>query len=217
MTEPARAQPVTRDVVVETALRLVEEHDVSALTMRRLAAELGTAVTSIYWHVGNRDALLDLLVARLLEDMETVRPAGRTPRARITSLLTQWRVRLLERPHLIGFAHERGRTGALFQPMQAALARQLAMLGVSGARAAGIIRALQVHVSASVVLERTASRGPATLPTDATAWGDEPFDPELVAVLATPIDYGAAFAVGVDALLDHLLPAEEDHAHHRHP
>src|SRR3954463_15732440 len=100
MSQPARAgreQPVTRDEVVETALRLVEENDASALTMRRLAAELGTAVTSIYWHVGNRDALLDLLVERLLADMGTVQPSGRSPRARIASLLRQWRARLWER------------------------------------------------------------------------------------------------------------------------
>src|SRR4051794_2663946 len=96
-----RQQPLTQDLVVETALRLVEENDVSALTMRRLAAELGAAVTAIYWHVGNRDALLDLLVDRLLADMGTVRPTGRTPRARVGSLLRQWRARLLERPHLI--------------------------------------------------------------------------------------------------------------------
>jgi hypothetical protein len=101
--------------------------------------------------------------------------------------------------------------------MQSALARELAALGIGGTRAARVIRALQVHVSASVVLERTASRGPATLPTDATAWGDEPPDPELVTALATPIDYAAAFAVGVDALLDHLLSAGEGHAHQRHP
>jgi AcrR family transcriptional regulator len=202
-----REQPVSRDLVVETALRLVEEHDVSALTMRRLAAELGTAVTAIYWHVGNRDALIDLLLERLVSDMGDVRLSGRTPRTRVTSLLSQWRVRLLERPHLIGFAHERGQTGALFQPMQAALARELAALGLHGARAARIIRALQVHVSASVVLERTATRGPATLPTDAEAWDDVSSDSELVAALAVPMDYGATFATGVEALLDHLLPS----------
>jgi TetR/AcrR family transcriptional regulator, tetracycline repressor protein len=206
LTEPARAQPVTRDEVVETALRLVEENDVSALTMRRLAAELGTAVTSIYWHVGGRDALLDLLVERLLADMGTVLPAGRSPRARVASLLRQWRARLLERPHLIGFAHERGQTGAMFQPMQAALARELAVLGLHGARAAAIIRALQVHVSAAVVLERAAGRGPETQPTDPEAWGTHPDDPALVAALVEPLDYDDAFEVGIIALLDRLLP-----------
>jgi AcrR family transcriptional regulator len=200
-----RDRPVTRDEVVETALRLIEDNDVSALTMRRLAGELGVAVTSIYWHVGNRDALLDQLVERLLTDMGGFRVSGHTPRARITSLLRQWRQRLWARPHLIAVAHERGRTGAMFQPVQAALARELAGVGLRGEAAALAVRALQVHVTASVVLQRAASRGPATTPTDPTAWADSD-DPELVAALAEPLDYDAVFTLGVDALLDRLLP-----------
>jgi AcrR family transcriptional regulator len=199
-----RDQPVTRDEVVDTALRLIEDHDVTALTMRRLAAELGVAVTSIYWHVGNRDALLDLLVEKLLADMGDVRPAGRTPRARITSLLQQWRRRLWDRPHLIAVAHERGRTGAMFQPVQAALARELAAVGVVGRDAALAVRTLQVQVTASVVLQRAAERGPATTPTDPAAWPDPP-DAQLVAALSEPLDYDEVFTLGVDALLDRLL------------
>ena len=202
---PARGRPVTSDEVVETALRLIEDNDVSALSMRRLAAELGVAVTSIYWHVGNRDALLDLLVERLLADMGGVRPSGRTPRARITSLLRRWRQRLWERPHLIAVAHERGLTGAMFQPVQAALARELSAVGLHGEGAALAVRALQVQVTASIVLQRAASRGPSTTPTDPTAWRDSD-DPDLVAALAEPLDYDAVFALGVEALLDRLLP-----------
>jgi TetR/AcrR family transcriptional regulator, tetracycline repressor protein len=202
---PARERPVTSDEVVETALRLIEDNDVSALSMRRLAAELGVAVTSIYWHVGNRDALLDLLVERLLADMGGVRPSGRTPRARITSLLRQWRQRLWERPHLIAVAHERGLTGAMFQPVQAALARELSAVGLHGEDAALAVRALQVQVTASIVLQRAASRGPSTTPTDPTAWRDSD-DPDLVAALAEPLNYDAVFALGVEALLDRLLP-----------
>jgi AcrR family transcriptional regulator len=207
MTSPAREprNPVDPDLVVETALRLVEEHDVAALTMRRLAAELGTAVTSIYWHVGNRDALLDLLVERLIADMGSVRLSGRAPRARISSVLRQWRDRLLARPHLIAIAHERGRTAEMFQPLQAVLARELATVGLHGEGAALAVRALQFHVVAAVVLQRTAGRGPATNPTDPAAWPDTP-DAELVAALATPLDYDQMFVFGLDALLDRLLP-----------
>jgi len=208
VSTPAREprSAVDGDVVVETALRLVEEHDVSALTMRRLAAELGTAVTAIYWHVGNRDALLDLLVERLIADMGTVRVTGRTPRARISSLLRAWRQRLLERPHLIAIAHERGRTAEMFQPMQAGLARELAAVGLHGEAAAAAVRVLQFHVVASVVLQRTAGRGPATNPTDPAAWPDIP-DPDLVGALAVPVDHDEMFRFGLDALLDRLLPA----------
>lgn len=205
MTQAARRdRPVTRDEVVDTALRLVEDNDVSALTMRRLAAELGVAVTSIYWHVGNRDALLDLLVERLLADMGGVRPSGRTPRARITSLLRQWRQRLWDRPHLIAVAHERGLTGAMFQPVQAALAAELAAVGLHGRDAALAVRALQVQVTASVVLQRAASRGPQTMPTDPAAWQGSR-DRALVTALSEPLDYDEVFTLGVEALLDRLL------------
>jgi TetR/AcrR family transcriptional regulator, tetracycline repressor protein len=208
VSQPAREprNPVDRDVVVDTALRLVEEHDVSALTMRRLATELGTAVTAIYWHVGNRDVLIDLLVDRLVADMGTVRLTGRTPRARIASLLRQWRDRLLQRPHLIALAHERGRTAEMFQPMQAVLAHELGTLGVRGQQAAFAVRVLQFHVVAAVVLQRTAGRGPETNPTDPAVWTDEP-DEVLVDSLAVPLDYDATFLFGLDALLDRLLPA----------
>jgi TetR/AcrR family transcriptional regulator, tetracycline repressor protein len=202
---PAPRDQVSRDVVVETALRLIEENDISALTMRRLAAELGTAVTAIYWHVGNRSALLDLLVDRLLIDMGKVRISGRTPRARITSLARQWRARLWERPHLIGLAHERGKTAAMFAPMQAALATELAAVGLSGRAAAPAIRALQFHVAASVVMERTAGRGPVTGVTDPTAW-PEGSDTALVNALSAPLDYDDVFDLGLEALLDRLLP-----------
>jgi AcrR family transcriptional regulator len=202
-----RDSPVTRDEVVDTALRLIEDHDVTALTMRRLAAELGVAVTSIYWHVGNRDALLDLLVERLLADMGDVRPAGRTPRARITSLLRQWRQRLWDRPHLIAVAHERGQTAAMFQPLQAALSAELRTVGLLGREAANAIRVLQVHVVSSVVMARAAERGPDTNPTDPSVWATSGGDEDLVAALAEPLDYDEVFTMGVDALLDKLVPA----------
>jgi AcrR family transcriptional regulator len=200
----ARSQQVSREVVVETALRLVEENDISALTMRRLATELGTAVTAIYWHVGNRDALLDLLVDRLLVDMGKVRVSGRTPRSRITSLARQWRMRLWEHPHLIGLAHSQGKTATMFEPMQAALAVELEAIGMTGRSAARVISALQYHVAASVVMQRTAGRGPVSGVTDPAAWPADN-DAELVEELTKPLDYDDTFELGLGALLDRLL------------
>lgn len=77
---------LTREEVLAAAAGLVRQHGPQALTMRKLAAELGTAVTSIYWHVGNRESLLDALVERTVQEMGTLRPAGRGPAARIVSV-----------------------------------------------------------------------------------------------------------------------------------
>jgi TetR/AcrR family tetracycline transcriptional repressor len=194
-------RPLTQDVVVDTALRLVEEYGAASLTMRRLADELGAAVTAIYWHVGNRDALLDLLVDRIVDDMGHVKASGRTPRARIASLARALRRNLIARPHLIGLAHERSKTAALFQPVQAALARELAAIDVRGSEAALVIRVLQCHVVASVVLERTTSRGHTRQTTEATLWSENQDDPELVSGLATDTDFGEVFEYGLASLL----------------
>lgn len=196
-----RSGPLTRELVVDTALRLVESQGSEALTMRRLAEDLGAAVTAIYWHVGNRDTLLDLLVERLLDDMVAVHAEGDAPVERIASLARQLRAQLLARPHLIALAHQRQQTAAMFQPVQAALARELAALGLQGTAAAPAVHALQFHVVASVVLQRTASRGPSDDITDPSAWPEVPDDPELVAALSRSPDYDAVFEYGLNALL----------------
>jgi AcrR family transcriptional regulator len=211
VAQPAR-DSLTAEAVVEAAVRLVEEYDLDALTMRRLAAELGTAVTSIYWHVGNRDALVDLMVDRLLLDMKQVKVTGRTPRTRITSLCRQWRQQLWDHPHLIALAHERGKTAAMFQPMQAALADELHAIGLRGKNAAIAIRGLQLHVVSSVVIERTAQRGPSTDATDPNAWPHTSEDHELITALAGSVDYLGAFEITLGALLDRFVDEPIDAA-----
>ncbi|MFA5885945.1 MAG: TetR family transcriptional regulator [Acidimicrobiia bacterium] len=161
------SRPLTAELVIEVAGRIVDEQGTEALTMRRLADELGVAVTSIYWHVGNREDLVDALVDRLLADMGTLRARGATPRERIASLARALRRKLLERPHLIALAHEQAKTALMFQPVQAAIAAELDALGLRDAEAALALRALQMHVITSVLLVRTIDRYGTEAPVDA--------------------------------------------------
>ena len=46
--------PVDRERVVNTARALIEGGGVDAVSMRKLAAEMGVAPTAVYWHVGSR-------------------------------------------------------------------------------------------------------------------------------------------------------------------
>ena len=55
--------------------------------MRRLTAELGVGPPTVYWHVGNREALLKRLIERATEELGAIRPHGRTPAQRIASIL----------------------------------------------------------------------------------------------------------------------------------
>ncbi|MCT7662126.1 TetR/AcrR family transcriptional regulator [Mycobacterium deserti] len=192
---------ITAEVILETAARLIEHDGVDALTMRRLAEELGVAVTSIYWHVGGRDKLLDSLVERLLGEMATLPVQGADPVERIASLARLQRRALIERQHLLGVAHERDRTPQLFLPVQQALATELADVGVTGAEAALVLRAIEVHVISSAVMQFSAVRGAKHDEEDPTLWTDDWPDQVLVEALQSPTDYDAVFDYGLTALL----------------
>jgi AcrR family transcriptional regulator len=50
---------LSRERVLDAAVALVDEHGVKALTMRRLAADLGVEAMSLYYHLPDKEALLD--------------------------------------------------------------------------------------------------------------------------------------------------------------
>ncbi|SDH71144.1 TetR/AcrR family transcriptional regulator C-terminal domain-containing protein [Nonomuraea jiangxiensis] len=50
---------LTRQTMIETALRLLDEVGLDGLTVRRLAAELGVKSPSLYWHIRTKQDLLD--------------------------------------------------------------------------------------------------------------------------------------------------------------
>ncbi len=55
---------LTRERIIDAAEAIVESEGLAGLSMRALCEKLDVSVTSIYWHVGNKDALLDALVER---------------------------------------------------------------------------------------------------------------------------------------------------------
>jgi len=201
---------VSSDVILDCAAQLIERHGVGALSMRRLAEQLDVAVTSIYWHVGGRDQLLDRLVERLLRDMANLPIEGDTALNRIASLARNQRRALIDRQHLLAIAHERDRTPQLFLPIQRTLAGQLAELGVTGSQAALVLRAIEVHVISSAVMQFSAVRGEKHDEEDPTLWTDEWPDQALVGALQSPTDYDAVFEYGLEALLSTLQPHSWD-------
>ncbi|MFK4225706.1 TetR/AcrR family transcriptional regulator [Streptomyces sp. NPDC019890] len=200
---------LTREEVLRTAAALVRQHGPEALTMRKLAAELGTAVTSIYWHVGNRESLLDALVERTVQEMGAIRPVGRTPAQRVVSVARLLRRELRERPHLIAMVHERGLTERMFLPAQQALVHEVHAAGLRGARAAEAVRAVQFQVVGFVLVERNRERSPVQSPGEGELWDARTaeHDPALARALARPADPERLFTASVRALVSALLGA----------
>jgi AcrR family transcriptional regulator len=67
--KPEAHKPLTRQQVLEEALRLIDEEGLEACSMRKLGARLGVEAMSLYYHVENKRALLDGVVESLVLQM----------------------------------------------------------------------------------------------------------------------------------------------------
>jgi AcrR family transcriptional regulator len=61
---------LTRERILEAALRYIDERGVDALSMHKLGAELGVKGMSLYNHVANKDDVLDGVVVLLWAEVE---------------------------------------------------------------------------------------------------------------------------------------------------
>ena len=219
MSEPKTTTPrrrsrgvVTRDQIVDAALAIVETDGVDRLSMRKLAAQLGIVPTTIYWHVGGREQLLDAIAERFSERLVASAVRGRTPASRVMCIARQFRDSASEHPNLTVVANDRGLNATVFLPLQIALARELTAAGLRGRRASRAMRSIIYVVGGFIVL---ADKVPPTAPTrhrNEEVWADvhvAGIDPGLLAEMQQPADFDDVFEHTLRALVDALL-AEPD-------
>ena len=65
-----RRPPLTRPRIVRTALRLVDDRGLPAVTMRALATELEVSPMALYNHVRDKEELVDLMVDLMLGEVD---------------------------------------------------------------------------------------------------------------------------------------------------
>ena len=61
-----RRDPIGRDAIVTAAVQLLDREGLAALSMRKLADQLGAGAASLYWHVGSKDGLLNLVMDEVI-------------------------------------------------------------------------------------------------------------------------------------------------------
>ncbi|MCA2219370.1 TetR/AcrR family transcriptional regulator C-terminal domain-containing protein [Jidongwangia harbinensis] len=80
-----------RDVVVRTAVEIADMEGLGGLSMRRLAAELGSATMSLYRHIADKEELLLLMMDRVFAANPPPDPAPDGWRARVEAICRrQW-------------------------------------------------------------------------------------------------------------------------------
>jgi TetR/AcrR family transcriptional regulator, tetracycline repressor protein len=78
---------LTPRAVVEGALSLADSEGLEALTIRRLAKELGVTPMALYWHFRSKGELLDGMAARIFEEVDLSVDASATWQEQLRAML----------------------------------------------------------------------------------------------------------------------------------
>jgi TetR/AcrR family transcriptional regulator, tetracycline repressor protein len=93
-SKTATRPSLSREVVADRALALADTEGIDAVTIRRLATELGVTPMALYWHFRTKEDLLAGLGDRVLDDVELPAPTGDWSadiRAALVALVTAMR------------------------------------------------------------------------------------------------------------------------------
>jgi AcrR family transcriptional regulator len=216
----ARPQRITRELLLDAAMQLVDTEGLGALTMRRLGDRVGADPAMVYRAFANKDELLGALADRVFSQARERRPAGGPPLGvdggdpleHLRQAAHGIRAALLAHPALIGVAVRRPpRQEATFRGIDAGLSLLLSA-GLTARDAAHGYQAVLFYVLGFAVLEAPFSAAPdrgaaqqretqealAALPAD-----DYPHVAATVEHLYTP-DLDGQFDHGLRLLLDGL-------------
>lgn len=91
---------LSRDLVLSTALALVDAHGLEALTMRRLGQKLGRDPMSLYRYAANRAALLDGVAEVVLDEL-AIFPADPDWQAQLRRIGHDLRLLALRHPNVV--------------------------------------------------------------------------------------------------------------------
>ncbi|MBX6765955.1 MAG: TetR/AcrR family transcriptional regulator C-terminal domain-containing protein [Actinomadura rubrobrunea] len=67
-------RPLSQERIVDAALRVLDAEGLEAVSMRRVAQELGTGPASLYAHVSGKEELLELMLERIAGEMRIPEP-----------------------------------------------------------------------------------------------------------------------------------------------
>lgn len=80
--------PLRRAVIVEAVIGLLDRDGVEALSMRKLATRLSVAPATLYWHVANKEELLDIAFDEVMGELPDLGDAGGDWRDQVRAMLT---------------------------------------------------------------------------------------------------------------------------------
>lgn len=155
---PGQRAGLTRERVLAAARSVAVEDGTEAVTMRRLAEELGVMPNAIYTYFPGKEALLDTLLDSLLGEIDIPDPESVDWRDGLAHIMDASRRLLVAHPRLVEPFLSRPALGPNAARLGEATLRLLARAGVEGEQAVTALRALLAYTMGYAALQ-AARRG----------------------------------------------------------
>jgi AcrR family transcriptional regulator len=93
-----RDRHLSREAIIEAAIRVLDAEGVDAVTMRRVAEELHTGPASLYAHIDAKDELLAAIYDQVMSsvDVSDIKPSAARWQSQIKEFMRRFRRVLLE-------------------------------------------------------------------------------------------------------------------------
>jgi AcrR family transcriptional regulator len=144
---------LTRERIVGAAIELIEREGVDAVSMRRIAAELGSGAMSLYNHVPSKSALLDAVAEQVMSGIDFRSEPGASWQDQVRTQARAFRQIARAYPRCTLVVVSRHRTSAAgMRPIEHALAT-LHGAGFGGTSAVRIVRAFVAYIVGSLLRE----------------------------------------------------------------
>jgi AcrR family transcriptional regulator len=147
----ARATALTPDRIAEAALRVGDRDGPSAMSMRRIAAELRCDPMALYRHFADREALLDAVADLAMADVPEPDPTAEWGE-RLRALVTAVRDAALRHPGIAGHVASRPPLGAHGRRLGAVMLAALTEAGLPPAKAVQSMQALIAYAAAALAM-----------------------------------------------------------------
>ncbi len=96
-----RREPISREAIVTAAVQLLDREGLAGLSMRRLGDELGAGAASLYWHVGSKDGLLDLVLDEIIGEQQVPDPEPARWQEQVKEVARAQRRASLRHPYVV--------------------------------------------------------------------------------------------------------------------
>jgi AcrR family transcriptional regulator len=144
---------LTRERIVAAATELIERESVTAISMRRIAAELGCAVMSLYNHVPSKEALLDGVAEHVLSGIAVEDLPGASWQDQVRAQARAFRQIARAHPRCTMLVVSRPATSAAaLRPFEQALATLIGA-GFSGSDSVAMVRTFIAYVLGCLLRE----------------------------------------------------------------